>query len=145
MHNPPSEILTHESLTIFYTKLFVREVLNGGFFQFMANSAGNNTAETLNALIEIGANFSADLLRQAVNLFPRSLVPVNKAERVAILSEPDLCDAPQWDALSQIFWDQVSTDKNSSAPVAENIWELMHQFICDAKECPILSISDTSG
>lgn len=134
-----SKRLTHESLTIFHTELFVREVLNGGFYQFMGNTSGNSTAETINALSEIGANFCADLLRQAANLFPHGVVPVNKAERVALLSHPDLYDLPQWDALSRIFWDQVGTDKNSSPTDEENVWDLAYQFICHSKERPILA------
>lgn len=45
------------------------EVNNGGVNQFYFNSAGDHAAETVKALETIGANHSADLVRQANALF----------------------------------------------------------------------------
>jgi Domain of unknown function (DUF4375) len=47
------------------------EVNNGGFYQFFSNSTGEYVAETIHALVEIGALRTAGLLKRAVSIgFP---------------------------------------------------------------------------
>ena len=57
---------------------FRGEIINGGFSQFFSNSAGDNAAETLEALHAINADFSADLLQQACIAFGGDLPPADR-------------------------------------------------------------------
>ena len=45
------------------------EVNNGGFDQFFFNNAGDQTAETIEALIAIGATHTASIVRAAATSF----------------------------------------------------------------------------
>lgn len=47
-----------------------REVNNGGFLQYFANSAGDWARETLEALLVIGAPLMAEVLERAMVAFP---------------------------------------------------------------------------
>ena len=46
------------------------EINNGGFDQFFFNSAGDNTKETIEALVAVGANHTAAIVRKAAARFP---------------------------------------------------------------------------
>jgi hypothetical protein len=61
------------------------EVNNGGFDQFFYNSAGDNTAETIHALEEIGAATMADIVRRAAAKFPGNMPPKDRFARQEIL------------------------------------------------------------
>jgi hypothetical protein len=61
------------------------EVNNGGFDQFFYNSAGDNTAETIQALETIGAFTMADILKRAVAKFPGGMPPKDRFARQEIL------------------------------------------------------------
>ena len=63
------------------------EVNNGGFHQFFYNSAGDNTAETIEALEAIGASRMADILRKSAALFPGGMPPKERFARQDILLE----------------------------------------------------------
>ena len=47
-----------------------REVNNGGFDQFFANSSGDTSPETITALGRMRAYHTADLVRRAIAVFP---------------------------------------------------------------------------
>jgi len=64
---------------------FEDEVNNGGFHQFFNNSSGDNTAETVLALEEIGASVMADILKRAASRFPNGFPPKLRNERLATL------------------------------------------------------------
>src|SRR5947207_4752476 len=63
------------------------EVNNGGFHQYFYNSAGDRTAETIQALEIIGAFAMADIARRAAQKFPYGMPPKNRFERQGILLE----------------------------------------------------------
>jgi hypothetical protein len=64
------------------------EVNNGGFHQFFYNSAGDETAETVDALEIIGADAMADILRRAMERFRDGVVPKERFARQRVLPEP---------------------------------------------------------
>jgi hypothetical protein len=57
------------------------EVNNGGFDQFFYNSAGDNTAETIQALETIGALRIADIVKRAGANFPGGTPPKDRNAR----------------------------------------------------------------
>src|ERR1700719_337215 len=54
------------------------EVSNRGFDQFFYNSAGDNTAETIQALEAIGAGRMADIVKRAAFKFPGNMPPKDR-------------------------------------------------------------------
>lgn len=63
------------------------EVNNGGFHQYFYNSAGDRTAETIQALEIIGAFAMADIVKRAAQKFPYGMPPKNRFERQDVLLE----------------------------------------------------------
>jgi hypothetical protein len=63
------------------------EVNNGGFHQYFNNSSGDDAAETISALQEIGALAMADILRRAIVRFPGRVPPTDRAARLEILRQ----------------------------------------------------------
>jgi Domain of unknown function (DUF4375) len=57
------------------------EVNNGGFHQYFYNSAGDNTAEAIQALEEIGASRMACIVRGAAARFPDGMPPKERFAR----------------------------------------------------------------
>lgn len=64
-----------------------REMNNGGFSQFYFNSSGNFSHATVDALVLIGANQTADIVKKANAQFPNNKIPSNKVQRQYILEE----------------------------------------------------------
>lgn len=58
-----------------------REINNGGFNQFYFNSSGDFSKETVNALLEIGAKKTADIVKKANSEFKNGSVPKDRTER----------------------------------------------------------------
>jgi len=58
-----------------------REINNGGFNQFYFNSSGDFSKETVNALLEIGAKKTADIVKKANSEFKNRSVPKDRTER----------------------------------------------------------------
>ncbi|HET9408669.1 MAG TPA: DUF4375 domain-containing protein [Candidatus Sulfotelmatobacter sp.] len=63
------------------------EVNNGGFDPFFYNSAGDDTADIIQALDAVGAANTADILRRAAARFPGGMPPKDRYERQNILLE----------------------------------------------------------
>ena len=63
------------------------EVNNGGFHQYFYNSAGDRTAETIQALEIIGAVVMADIVKRAAQKFPYGMPPKDRFERQDVLLE----------------------------------------------------------
>jgi hypothetical protein len=63
------------------------EVNNGGLDQFFYNSAGDNTAEIIQALEAIGAARMAEIVKRAAAKFPSGMPPKDRFARQDILLE----------------------------------------------------------
>lgn len=61
------------------------DVNNGGFHQFFFNSAGDRTAQVLQALKAIGAHHTAGILERACSKFPGGAPPSDRFERQGVL------------------------------------------------------------
>ena len=58
-----------------------REINNGGFHQFYWNSSGNYANETIDALIQIGAEKTAEIVKKANSEFKNGSVPKDRVKR----------------------------------------------------------------
>ena len=82
--------LSPQDQTLFLVWSATAEFDNGGFAQFFFNSVGEYAEATIAALKRIGADQVAELLQDAVGLFPGGAVPTDIDERNEALSElPD--------------------------------------------------------
>ena len=78
--------LTLPASTIYLVGVFEGEVSQGGFRQFLADPSGDLAAETLQALKEVGAHVSVELLEKAMTAFPGGVAPADRPERSRLLN-----------------------------------------------------------
>lgn len=72
--------LTEPQKSFYFNQNLEREINNGGFNQYFYNSSGDFAHETIASLRTIGANKTADILQQAIDQFPNSAVPKDRAD-----------------------------------------------------------------
>ncbi len=80
--------LTPEERVILVVRLVEDEVNNGGFSQFVFNTAGNFAGETVAAMTAIGAHSTASICQKAWDAFGTD-IPVNRAARQALLESKE--------------------------------------------------------
>lgn len=71
----------------YYNQELEREVNNGGFDQFYSNSSGSYANEVIDSLVAIGANKTAEIVRNANSQFPNGKVPKNRYERYLVMEQ----------------------------------------------------------
>jgi hypothetical protein len=80
------------------------EVNNGGFHQFFSNSTGEYVTETMEALVEIGAMKTSELLERAVSIgFPAGYPEDASQYEAAVADFDDVVE--ELDALDQEFFE----------------------------------------
>lgn len=92
------------------------QVNNGGLNQYFFNT-GEYTNETIAALEEIGALYTADLLRKAVALFPGGKVPEDWKTCQNIITAMDEATNQQLNELDILFYEY-----------RDNLSELLYNF-----------------
>ena len=80
------------------------EVNNGGFHQFFYNSAGDETAEIIQALEAIGALKIAVIVRRAAGKFPGGMPPKDRFVRQDLLLDRVAPDSGVFNDLDQEFY-----------------------------------------
>ena len=75
------ERLSAPQRVFYFNQQFECEINSGGFESFFYNSYGTYTDETISTLRMVGANQFAEILQQAVNVFPNGQVPKNINQR----------------------------------------------------------------
>ena len=75
------EKLNSSQRTFLFVENLEREINSGGFNQFYFNSSGDFSQETLNALLEIGAEKTAKIVENANSEFDNGNVPKDRTER----------------------------------------------------------------
>lgn len=96
--------LTEEQKIFFYNQSLEREINNGGFNQYFLNSSGDFAHQTVQSLQTIGANKTADILQNAIALFPGKITPQDRTERLEILEQIEEMADPIWENLDQQFF-----------------------------------------
>jgi hypothetical protein len=95
------ERLSEPQKVFYFNQEFEREINSGGFEAFFYNSYGTYAHETLLTLETIGANQFAEILREAIKVFPNGRVPKDLHERHGLIcSLPD--DA--WGHYDKLFY-----------------------------------------
>ena len=80
------------------------EVNNGGLYQFFSNSTGEYVTETIQALVEIGATKTSELLKRAVAVvFPAGYPEDASQYESSVANFDDVVD--ELDALDQEFYE----------------------------------------
>jgi hypothetical protein len=75
-----------------------------GFSQFFFNASGDRTEDTVKALAAIGAAESAEVMREAIALYPGGVVPTDCQERrVTLANGGEELDA-LWENQDAEFW-----------------------------------------
>jgi len=80
------------------------EVNNGGFHQFFYNSAGDETAEMIQALEAIQATKMADIVKRAAAKFPGGMPPKDRFARQDLLLDSVSPDADVFTDLNNEFF-----------------------------------------
>ncbi len=94
------------------------EVNNGGFSQFYFNSAGDHAASTVDALEEIGAGRTAEIVRAANSVFPGAAPPSDTYERQDLL-----------EALGESGEEKLETWDGEFFKYQDNLSELLCRFV----------------
>jgi hypothetical protein len=82
-----------------------REINNGGFNQFYWNSSGNYANETIDALIKIGANKTAEIVKKANSEFKNGIVPKDREKRQDELELIEDKAKENWNNLDSEFYE----------------------------------------
>ncbi|WP_221801654.1 DMP19 family protein [Oceanobacter mangrovi] len=87
------------------------EINNGGFDQFFFNTAGDYTEETIQALLNIGATHTADIVKNAAAKFPGGMPPKNRDSRQELLEKvsPDSDAFEKFDEEFLAYEDDLAT------------------------------------
>ena len=94
------------------------EVNNGGFEQYYHNSSGDNADKNVAALQLIGANLTADLVKQANEVFGKSGMPTKRTERQQRIEELSEAQKEVWSNLDSKFFQYPN-----------NLTELLYDFV----------------
>ena len=96
--------LTEQQKQFYYNQCLEREINNGGFNQYFFNSSGDYAHKTIQSLLTIGANKTADILQKAIDQFPKRNVPEDRTERQKILEQIQVTANLFWEELDQKFF-----------------------------------------
>jgi len=117
------EVLNEAQRTFVFVENLEKEINNGGFNQFYFNSSGDYSHETVDALLKIGANRTADIIKTANSQFPENTVPTDRGKRQEILEQiEDVADE---------IWDNCDTEFYE---YEDNITELLIEFVKKNKD-----------
>ena len=100
-----------------------REINNGGFNQFYWNSSGDYANETIGALVNIGANKTAEIVKKANSEFNNGTVPKGRIERQNELELIENKAEENWNNLDLTFYGYN-----------EDLTELLIAFVIKNKE-----------
>jgi len=128
--------LSKEARNLYLLELLVREVMNGGFDQYLQNSSGCCFEETKAALVDLGAATMLAFLEKAGNLFPLGVVPKDQA-----LRRQSLQDIPEtWLAeLDEEFNQLVGCPFDAPSNQFEDPRQLAIAFMKAHAECLVSS------
>lgn len=98
------EKLNEVQKQFYYNQNLEREVNNGGFSLYFSNSSGDFAHQTIQSLLAIGANKTADILQKAIDQFPNHIVPEDRNKRLETIAQIAKTAGPQWEKLDNDFY-----------------------------------------
>jgi hypothetical protein len=118
--------LTLPASTIYLVGVFEGEVVKGGFRRFLADPSGDYAQETLQALREVGAHVSVELLEKVLAVFPEGAAPTDRDQRRLVLNQADEQDRAYFDAFDELYNQHVDAQ---SPHRVENIDALLLDYM----------------
>jgi hypothetical protein len=103
------EGLTLPAATIYLVGVYEGQVVQGGFRHFLRAASGGHAQDTLQALREIGAHVSVELLEKALSVFPDGITPTARERRVMVLDQADLANPTFFEAYDELFNEHVDS------------------------------------
>jgi hypothetical protein len=89
IHRTGFDSLSYPEKVLHHVYWLESEINNGGFEQYFSNSSGDYALDTPEALDEIGAHQTANLVRKAIDLFPGGAPSRDRQPRVEKLNSID--------------------------------------------------------
>ena len=117
------EDLSDPERVIYINMLFEEEVNNGGFDQFFYNSSGDFYEEVMECLLEVGAEITASIYRQAMSALGRH-IPKDRNERQELLDSLD----------QEILENKLNKCDDDFWDCEESLEELNYQFMMRHKQ-----------
>lgn len=108
--------------TFLFVENLEREINNGGFNQFYFNPSGDFSQETVNALLEIGAEKTAEIVKKANSEFKNGTVPKDRTERQNELELIEEKAKENWNKCDSEFYEYQ-----------DNLTELLIAFVIKNK------------
>jgi hypothetical protein len=99
------EKLNSSQQAFLFVENLEREVNNGGFNQFYFNSSGDFSQETVNALLEIGAEKTAEIIKKANSEFKNGIVTKDRTERQNELEQIEKKAKENWNKCDSEFYE----------------------------------------
>jgi len=118
--------LTLPAATIYLVGVFEGQVVQGGFRQFLRGPSGDHALDTLQALREVGAHVSVELLEKAFGIFPGGIVPKAREDRVREFDRADQTDPTYFETFDELFNNRVDSQ---SVHRIENIDSLLLDYM----------------
>jgi hypothetical protein len=118
--------LTLPASTIYLVGVFEGEVVKGGFRQLLSDRSGGFTNEILQALREVGAHVSVELLEKVLAIFTGGLAPKVPDQRLALLKQIDERDAHYFEPFDELYNQHVDAQ---SPHRVENIDALLLDYM----------------
>ncbi len=99
------ESLNEYEKNVIFIEMLEGQVNNGGFDQYFFNSSGEYAHETLTALESINAPKIAELLNQAIKIFPTLPIPKDTEIRREFMQDTPETITDKWDKLDDQFYE----------------------------------------
>lgn len=109
--------LTDEEQVFIFIDIFEGAMGEGGFHLFFTSEAGNFVEEIITSYQEINAPKTAELIANAVKIFPKKYT-TNLDERVVLIEKADEEILSGWEDLDELFFTNESEEDVVSLIVA---------------------------
>lgn len=117
------EKITKAQRNLIFVENLENEINNGGFNQFYFNTSGDFSLETVDALLAIGANKTANIVKEANSQFPdQQILKDRGVRRETLLQIEDKAQAV-WTKCDEHFY-----------KYEENLVDLLVKYIIENKE-----------
>lgn len=95
--------MTLPAATIYLVAVFEGQVGRGGFHNFLRSRSGDHALDTVQALREVGAHVSAELLEKAMALLPEGPAATSHVDRVRGIDQAELANPDLFAPLDEHF------------------------------------------
>jgi hypothetical protein len=132
--------LSWPARVIYLAHLFDGEMLNGGMDQYLTNSSGDYSRETIAALETLNAHISVSILNEALQLLNLDDISLKDRDcRIETIESKNLSD--EFENIDHRFYENVhSLPEESDEP--EHLWKLCLIYLQQHSDSPIDAEAD---